>query len=221
MLVILGFVIGAGACSFSTGLTIRLLKRIKDTKKREKTKEQNDWRYSRRPDDLRDVPKLYELWDAISVFRELRCNMCGKTRAYKYLIESGHITVKDGGRYEDIYKFDNLKLKTDAYNNRNLAVASMSEPDGKENWVTVTKDKDIQERVEQMLNRLIILLRKTEKDLKNEDDKKFLDQKAVILGNATKKHDTSPMAALKAPSVIKNVLSLTEMDALGIQLRQT
>jgi hypothetical protein len=222
MLVAMGCIISA--CYVSTSLTIKLVKRIKDAQKREEALNiQNDWRYarndqqySRRPKDLWAVPKLYNLWTAISIFRELRYNGTTETRAYKYLIKSGDILVTDKEQ-SLVYMFDNLKWKVYSSNNL-VAVASIHEPDGDENWIPVGRDKDIQERVEQMLNRLIILLRKTEQDLKNEDDRKFSDQKASILGNGTRKHDMSPMAALEAPSVIKNVMSLTEKDALGIRL---
>jgi hypothetical protein len=223
MSVIFGFAIGA--CFFSTGLTIRLVKRIKDAKKREEIKAQNDWRYSRRPKDLRDIQELYSIDDAIRVFRQLRYNErpCAphtdnrtETRAYKYLMESGHIIVNSSGLYT-IYMFDNLKWKVYSSNNL-VAVASIHEPAGNENWIYVNKDKDIRERVEQMLNRLIVLLRKTEQNFKIEDDKKFSAQKAMILGNVTRDYNASSIAALEAPSVITNVMSLTEKDALGIRL---
>jgi hypothetical protein len=176
MFVIIGFLISA--CAMSVGLIIRHMKHIRDAKV---LKIKNDWRYSRKPEDLQNIPKLYDLGNAISVLNQLKHNGRSETRAYKYLKKSEHILVKYSGRYT-IYIFDNLKLKV-GYP-FDIAVASMSELDGNENWISVNKDKDIKERVEQMLNRLIILLRKIEQDMKNKDDKKFLDQKAAILGSA-------------------------------------
>jgi hypothetical protein len=189
--------------------------------------QQNDWRDSRRPDDLRDVPKLYNLREARYVLLEAQygtvINHNGEISrmAFECLIKSGYILNISKGT---IYVFDGLKLKIKMYSDE-LEVASMSEPatprDDKENWLPISedvKDKDIQERVEQMLNRLIILLRKTEQDMKNEDDIKLSAQKAAILKSAERNYNTSPVAALEAPSVITNVMSLTEKDALGIRL---
>jgi hypothetical protein len=181
--VIIGFL---SVCSVPAGLIVRQIKRRSAKKREEILKihklQQNDWRYSRRPDDLRDAPELYTIDDVISILRQLRYNGRGETRAYNHLRQSKQISITNVDHFTNIYKFDGIKLRINFRNDR-VAIAALSER-SYEKWISINRDKDLLERAEQMLNRLIILIGKTKQELEKEDDKKFAEQKVAILGSS-------------------------------------